>query len=101
MKNMFVTQSLDNNLEIRLSKISKEIEKAFIAEVNKIEKMSKTLDKYITALDHPDKALLVLSGTISDVSLCSFTTVIGTFVEIVSASISLVFLISNGIVKMF
>ena len=45
--------------------------------------------------------LVVLSGASSGVSLCSFTSIIGTPLGIASASISLVFLISNGIVKIF
>ena len=39
--------------------------------------MSKTLNKYITALEYADKALFVLSGVGSNVSLCSFTTPMG------------------------
>ena len=46
-------------------------------------------------------SLLVLSVARSVFSLCSFTIVIGTPVGIASAGISLVFLISNGIVKIF
>ena len=66
------------------------------------EKMSNTLiNKYITALDYADKTLMVLSGATSGVSLCLFTTIIGTPVGITSASISLVFLIGNGIVRMY
>ena len=45
--------------------------------------------------------MLVLSGGSSGVFLCSFITVIGMPVGIASASISLVFPISNEIVKMF
>ena len=63
--------------------------------------MSKILNKYITAVHYVEKTLLVLSGESSDVSFSSFATVIGTAAGIASASISLVFLISNGIVKMF
>ena len=63
--------------------------------------MSKTLNKYITALDYTNKTLLVLTVAFTGVSLCSFTTVIGTPVRIVSATISLVFLISKEMVKMF
>ena len=63
--------------------------------------MSKTLNKYITVPDYADKTLLVLSSASSGVSLCPLFTVIGTPVEIVSASISLVFLVNNGTVKMF
>ena len=63
--------------------------------------MSQTLNKCITALDFADKILLVLSDAGSGVSLLSFTTVSGTLVGIASASICLVFPVSNGIVRMF
>ena len=59
------------------------------------------LSKYIKALDYADKTLIVLPGTSSGVSLCSFTSATSTPVRITSANISLVFLISNGIVKIF
>ena len=91
---------LDDPLGVRLIRI-KEIRGFFIAEVNDRGKMSKTLNKFITAIDYADKSLLVLSGTSSGVFLCSFSTVIGMPVRIASASISLMFLISNAIVKMF
>lgn len=59
------------------------------------------LNKNITLLDYPDNILLVLSGASSDFPLFSSNTVIGTPVGIGSASISLVFLVANGITKMF
>ena len=90
----------DNLLHFRLSRI-KDTEDFFITEINGKEKIIQTLSKYITALDYGDKTLLVLSGASNDASLCSFTTVICRPVGIASASISLVFLISSEIVKMF
>ena len=57
--------------------------------------MSKTLSKYITALYYTGKTLLVLSVANCGVSLCPFTTIAGTPIEIASASISLVFLAGN------
>ena len=63
--------------------------------------MSKLLNKNVTALDYADKTLLVWSCESSGVSLCLFTTVIATPIAIKIASVSLVFLISNEIVKMF
>ena len=63
--------------------------------------MSKTHNKYVTFLNYASKTLLVFSETGSDVSLFSCTAVISTPVRIASASISIVFLVSNGIVKMF
>ena len=63
--------------------------------------MNKTLYKYTTSIDYAYETLLVLSGAISSVSLCSFTIIIDAPVRIASASISIVFLISIEIVKMF
>ena len=58
----------------------KEIENYFIAEINGREKVSKTLDKYITLPDYADKTLhfvFFLSDAGSGVSLFSFNIVIG------------------------
>ena len=44
------------------------------------EKISKRLNKYTTALDFAEKALVLLSGAGSGVSLFSCTTAIGTLV---------------------
>ena len=71
----------------------------FIADINDREKMNKKPSEYTAAVDYADKTELVLSGASSRVSLYSFTAAIGTPVGI--ASICLVFLISNGIVKIF
>ena len=59
--------------------------------------MSKTLNKYISRCDYFDKILLVLSATGGGVSIASFVTVAP--VVITSASLSLVFSVSNGIIK--
>ena len=74
-----------------------------MVEIKNRENMSKTLNKYIIALDYADMTLVVLSGASSDVSLCSFTTVFDTSVGLASelTIISPVFLLSNEIVKMF
>ena len=62
--------------------------------------MRKTLNKYITAHDYANRILFVLSGESSGVSLYSLTTASLTPIGVASASISLLFLTSNGIVKM-
>ena len=61
--------------------------------------MSKSLSKYIASFDYFDKSLLVLSATSGSISITSFATVIGTPVEIASASVSLTFPLSTGLVK--
>ena len=61
--------------------------------------MSKRFSKYIASFDYFDKSLIVLSVTTSSISIASFATVIGEPVEIISASFSLAFSISTGIIK--
>ena len=63
--------------------------------------MSKRLSKYIVCFDYFDNLLIVLSVTTGSISIASFTTVIGAHVGIASASFSLAFSISRGIVKTF
>ena len=61
--------------------------------------MSKRLSKYIASFDYFDKPLIVLSVTTGSISIASFATVIGAPVGIISASFSLAFSISTGIIK--
>ena len=61
--------------------------------------MSKRLSKYIASFDYIDKSLIVLSATSGNITIASFATVIGTPVGIASASLSLTFSISTGIVE--
>ena len=55
--------------------------------------------KYITTFDYIDKILVVLSATTGGVSIISFTSVIGALVGIASTSFTLIFSLTNGIVK--
>ena len=61
--------------------------------------MSKRLSKYIASFDYFDKSLIALSPTSGKISIASFATVIGTPVGIESASVSLTFSLSTGLVK--
>ena len=87
-----------NNQRFRLNKIN-EIENYFIAEIKERELMSKRLSKYIASFDYFDKSLIVLSATSGSISIASFATVIGTPIGIASASLSLAFSLSTGLVK--
>ena len=55
--------------------------------------------KYVTAFDYIDKILIVLSATSSGVSIISFTSIVGAPVGIASASLTLFFSLTTGIVK--
>ena len=89
---------LNDQQQFRLSKIN-EIKDYFVAKIKERELMSKRLSKYIASFDYFDKSLIVLSVTTGSISVASFATIIGAPVGIVSASFSLAFSISTGIVK--
>ena len=90
--------SLSDRQHFRLSKIN-EIKDYFVAEIKERELMSKRLSKYIAFCDYCDKSLIVLSATSGSISVASFANVIGTPIGIASASLSLTFSLSTGIVK--
>ena len=87
-----------NNQQSRLNKIN-EIKDYFIAEIKKRELMGNRSSNYISSFDYFDKSLIVLSATSGSISFASFETVIGTPVGIASASLSLTFSFSAGLVK--
>ena len=75
------------------------IENYFYQEINQRKLCSKKLNKYVTTFDYIDKILIVLSATSSGVSIISFTSIIGAPVGIASASFTLIFSLTTGIVK--
>ena len=56
-------------------------------------------NKYITAFDYIDEILIVFSATGSRVSIILFTSIFGAPVGIASASLTLIFSLTTGIVK--
>ena len=81
-----------------LDEISK-IENYFHEEINQRKSCSKKLSKYVAVFDYIDQALIVLSATSGGVSIISFTSIIGAPVGIASASLTLIFSLTTGIVK--
>ena len=77
----------------------KRIANYFFDEINERESYSKKLSKYVTIFDYIDKILIVLSATSSGVSIISFTSIIGVLAGIASASFTLIFSITGGIMK--
>ena len=75
------------------------IENYFYQEINQRKSCSKKLNKYVTAFDYIDKILIVLSATSSGVLIISFTSIVGAPVGIASASLTLFFSLSTGIVE--
>ena len=59
----------------------------------------KKLSKYVIAFDYIDNILIVLSATSSGVCIISSVSVVGAPVGIASASFTLVFSLTTGIIK--
>ena len=89
---------LSEQQKFRLSEIIG-IENYFYQEINQRKSCSRKLNKYVTAFDYIDKILIVLSATSGGVSIISFTSIIGAPVGIASASFTLIFSLTTGIVK--
>ena len=90
--------NLTEQTKFRLDEISK-IENYFHKEINQRKSCSKKIGKYVAAFDYIDKILIVLSATTGGVSIISFTSIIGAPVGIASASFTLIFSLTTGIVK--
>ena len=90
--------NLTDQPKFRLNEISK-TEDYFNQEIKERKLNSKTLSKYVAAFDYMDKILIVLSATSGGVSIVSFTTVIGAPVGIASASFTLTFSLTTGLIK--
>ena len=71
----------------------------FHKEISQRKTSSKKLSKYVTAFDYIDKVLIVLSATSGGVSIISFTSIAGAPVGIASASLTLIFSLTTGIIK--
>ena len=91
-------KKLTEQTKIRLDKIT-EIENYFHQEINQSKLCSKKLSKYVAAFDYIDKVLIVLGATSGGVSIISFTSIVGAPVGIASASFTLIFSLTTGIVK--
>ena len=84
---------LSEQTRFRLDEISK------IEEINQRKSCSQKLKKYISTFDYIDKVLIVLGATTGGVSIISFTSILGAPVGIASASFTLIFSLTTGIVK--
>ena len=94
--------NLSEQTKFRLSEIIG-TENYFHQEINQRKSCSKKLNKYVTTFDYIDKILIVLSATSSvqyeQVSIISFTSIVGAPVGIASSIFTLMFSITTGIIK--
>ena len=90
--------NLSEQTKFRLSEIMR-IENCFHQEINQRKLCCEKLSKYVTAFDYIDKTLIVLSVTSSGVCIISSASVVGAPVGIASASFTLIFSLTTGIIK--
>ena len=89
---------MSNQTKFRVNEINK-IKNNFIPESQERKTISKQLSKYISTFDYIDKILIVSSATNGRISINSFTSTIGIHAGIASASFTLVFSLTTGIIK--
>ena len=75
------------------------IENYYHKEINQRKICSKKVSKYVAVFDYMDQALIILSTTSGGVSIISFISIVGAPVGIASASVTLFFSLTTGIVK--
>ena len=92
--------NLTEQTKFRLDEIGK-IENYFYEEINQRKSCSKKLSKskYVAVSDYIDKILIALSATTGEVSICSFTSIVGAPVGIASAIFTLIFSLTTEITK--
>ena len=92
------TLSLNDQTKFRLDEINKRKD-YFEFEIKEREAVVKKLSKCTAALDYTDKTLIVLSATSGGMSIISFTNVTGIPAGVISASLTLMFSLTTGIIK--
>ena len=90
--------SLSDHTKFRLNEINK-TKDYFNFEIQERKKMSKKISKYIAASDYIGKTLIVLSATSEEISIISFTSVTGIPAGTASATFTLIFSLTTGIMK--
>ena len=90
--------NLSEQTKFRLSQIS-ETENFFHQEINQKKSCSKKFSKYVNAFDYIDKILIVLRAVSSGICIISSASVAGAPVGIASASFTLIFSLTTGIIK--
>ena len=82
----------------RLDEINN-IKDYFNAEIKERKDIVKKISKYIVAFDYADKLFITLSASFGTLSIASYATIVGIPVGIAGASLTLIFIVTNGVVK--
>ena len=89
---------LSDQTKFRLNEINK-IKDYFNSEIQERKTASKKLSKCIAVFHYIDTTLIVLSGTSGEISINSFTSVVGIPAGLANASFTLIFSLTTGVIK--
>ena len=96
----------NSNLELndltkyRLDEINK-IKDYLNSEIKERKYIIKKISKYIVAFDYADKVFITLSASFGTLSIASYATIVGIPAGIAGASLTLIFTVTTGVVKIF
>ena len=82
----------------RLDEINN-IKEYFNAEIKERKDIIKKISKYIVAFDHAGKLFITLSASFGTLSIASYATIVGITAGIAGASLTLIFTVTTGVVK--
>ena len=98
----------NSNLELNAKHVKKfrldeinNIKEYFNAEIKERKDIIKKISKYIVAFDYADKVLITLSASFGTLSIASYATIVGIPAGIAGASLTLIFTVTTGVVKIF
>ena len=83
----------------RLDEINN-IKKYFNAEIKERKDIIRKISKYIAAFDYADKVFITLSASFGTLSIASNATVVGILAGIAGTSLTLIFTVTTGVVKL-
>ena len=98
----------NSNLELNAKHVTKfrldeinNIKEYFNAEIKERKDIIKKISKYIVAFDYADKVFITLSASFGTLSIASYATIVGIPAGIAGASLTLIFTVTTGVVKIF
>ena len=84
--------------KFRLDEINK-IKDYLNSEIKERKDITKKISKYTVAFDYADKLFITLSASFGTLSIASHATIVGIPVGIAGATLTLIFTVTNGVVK--
>ena len=98
LNDLTAQRSANQVKKFRFDEINK-IKDYLNAEIKERKDIAKKISKYIVAFDYADKIFVTLSASFGTLSIVSHATVVGIPVGIAGASLTVIFIVTTGVVK--